>query len=211
MNNVENFVEAHETSFLAGVVIVVLIIGGKLLGRKNAAAVTGSTVTTPLTDTSGLTNGLVYVPTQTTFSTSNVGADYSGDPQLTSITNSPVSSNSPVSTTTVTAPTTITVSSPKPTVGGPTTPKPIGKPVVAPPVHSAPVKSYKLVWGARHSVVPGDTLAYIVNQSNMIMHTQQHMPSNVSYSIADLRAHNPGVTDPPKMGSSIILPSWELA
>jgi len=76
------WLDANPTLALGGLVVIVLIAGGTLLSKKNAktgVAGTGSTVNGITTDAngrviqdlSGLSNGTVYVPTQTTFSTYN--------------------------------------------------------------------------------------------------------------------------------------------
>lgn len=58
--------EAHPTLALGGIIILVLLGGGYLLKGKAATPASA-----PAQDLSGLSNGIVYVPTATTFSTTN--------------------------------------------------------------------------------------------------------------------------------------------
>jgi len=211
-----DFVDSHSTLLIGAGVLAVLVIGGQLIGKKDAVSGSGA----GQQDLSGLQNGnIVYVPTQTTFSTENVGQDFSNDPSLTSVTTGNTAVNSPTTGGTTTT-TTVTVNpTPTPPTNG--NPPPVQKPPATttppPPAKSAPAKHYQLVWGAIHVVTTDDTnqgmnaLNHIASQSTMIMQTQQHAPSNVSINANDIKSHNPGLTLPLKLGTRIKLPSWALA
>ena len=75
------WIQEHPDISLAGGAVAVLLIAGQLMKPK------APTSTAPQSDLSGLTNGIVYVPTQTNFETINKAGG---------------SINSPVTTTTTT-------------------------------------------------------------------------------------------------------------
>jgi hypothetical protein len=77
------FIEMHPDMAIAGGVVLAIVVVAWAVSRSTRTPATANP-TAP--DLSGLTNGLVYVPTQTTFSTSNVGA-FSNDPNLQTVTN----------------------------------------------------------------------------------------------------------------------------
>ncbi len=64
------WIKVHPDVSLAGGIVVVLLIAGWILSRQNKTP--GATTAS---DLSGLTNGLVYVPTQTTFSNTTITGD----------------------------------------------------------------------------------------------------------------------------------------
>lgn len=139
----------QHTAIVVGVIILALVVGF-YLSKKQSSALSGGTAgsSTPTSDTSGLVNGkIVYVPTSTTFSTSNIGADYSNDPLLQSITNSPIRVNSPTNNATATTTTNTTTTlppprpQPQPLPQPAPAPPPVSLPPVGPPMQSPPVQS----------------------------------------------------------------------
>ena len=98
MSAMSDFVETHK-GLIAGGFIVVAVVGYAMTKKGTS---TNTTATGQTADLTGLTNGLVYVPTSTNFTTENQsGVFASNDPSLTSVTNSgPI--NSPTDTTTTT-------------------------------------------------------------------------------------------------------------
>jgi hypothetical protein len=153
------------------------------------------------TDASG--NRVVYVPTQTSFSTSNIGADYSNDPNLQTISNSPVVSNSPLTVTKNVAPppVIITKPSPPPPVVVPTTPPPPNgggtptggtPPVKAPP--PPPTKKWQIFWNYPYTVGPGDTLSKIAANITDAAH-KAGMPNNMAITWQMIYNYNKAVID----------------
>jgi hypothetical protein len=66
------WLERNPTIALGGAVVGVLIVGGYMLSKKAGGATIGGTNPSGATqDLSGLTNGVVYVPTSTSFTTEN--------------------------------------------------------------------------------------------------------------------------------------------
>jgi hypothetical protein len=67
---IKDFVKAHPDITMAGGLVVLVGVGAYLISKQSAGVGTG----TPTTSTvpSGLTNGQVYVPTSTSFSTENL-------------------------------------------------------------------------------------------------------------------------------------------
>jgi hypothetical protein len=113
---IAEYVDAHKPLIYGGGVLV-LVVAGYMLSKKS----TTTTATGQTADLTGLTNGLVYVPTSTNFTTENQsGVFASNDPTLTSITTG--ATNSPTSTTTITKTDT-------------------GKPIIMPPVQKPPAKA----------------------------------------------------------------------
>ena len=209
----------HPEATLAVVVVGGLLIGGLMLKKKSGLSGTPGTnsvngATGLATDSQG--RPIVYVPTSTSFSTQNIGAQFSNDPNLQSITTGSITTNSPVSvvaTGSNSSGSSTPVITPIPL---PPTPKP---PVPPAPTRKPPVShpaKYGLVWGALHTVTSDDTnhgsgaLSYIAAKSTQIMHTTQHAPSNVSISAGDIVSHNPGLRTNSilKIGQVIKLPSY---
>lgn len=205
-------IDEHPEASLAVLALGAVVVGGVLL-KKNAHTATGTAnggvVPSGLAkDANG--NPIVYVPTSTSFSTQNIGAQFSNDPSLQSVTTGAITTNSPV---TVSAGPVTVQSTPKPPTANPIPTQPHPAPHQPAP---APPARYGLQWGARHSVTSDDTnhgsgaLAYIAANSTTIMHTQQHAPSSASISAADIVKHNPGLRTNSllKVGQTIVLPSW---
>jgi hypothetical protein len=112
---IADYVEAHKPLVYGGA-IVILVVAGYFMTKKSST----TTATGQQADLTGLTNGLVYVPTQTNFTTDNQSGIFaSNDPTLTSVSNSgPINSTSTTITKTET-----------------------GKPIIMPPVSQPPAKS----------------------------------------------------------------------
>jgi hypothetical protein len=64
------WIKVHPDVSLAGGIVVVLLIAGWILSRQNKTP-----GVTTASDISGLENGLVYVPTQTSFTTTTISGD----------------------------------------------------------------------------------------------------------------------------------------
>jgi hypothetical protein len=97
MATMSEYVQTHKPLVIGGG-LAILVVAGYYLSKKGT-----TTATTPgaTADLSGLTNGLVYVPTSTNFTTENQsGVFASNDPNLTSLTTG--ATNSPITTTTKT-------------------------------------------------------------------------------------------------------------
>jgi hypothetical protein len=170
----------------------------------------------PYTDNSGLINPLTgqqiaYVPTGTSFTTNNVGAELNGQQGAVTVnaTNS-ITSSSP---TTVTnsqsrtrqrhvapappiAPATPVVNNPAPTppaaIVSPPAPAPPASPT---PVSAAPVTppaQYAIVWNYPYTVKGGDTLSGIAANITSAAHTAG-MPSSQSITWQDIYNHNTNV------------------
>jgi hypothetical protein len=186
----QEWMKGHPGLFFG--LVLVAIIGAVYFSQKGkvtaGSVTTAGTTGAAITDQSGLTNGLVYVPTSTTFSTSNIGADYSGDTALTSISGSGVSLNSPINNTTNTATSTTTSSvrtytAAPPIVSTPLTPIPMPAPapVVLPPVVAPPVVS-----GGSMTVYP----AAIPQSVPIVYNTQAAMDAAIK-SAAAVQANLP--------------------
>lgn len=145
---IKAFVEGHPTLVIGGGLILLLLIAGSML-KKNLGGVSNPTTDPNATgaDLSGLTpdgkgGHIVYVPTQTSFTTDNVGADFSNDPNLKSIKTGNIYTNSnpyTLSTENNTTTTTTTNPPPRPVVN---------PPIVIPPVHVPPPQDY--YWDKDH-------------------------------------------------------------
>jgi hypothetical protein len=173
-----SFVRDHPAlSF--GIAFVGALVLWTIFSKKQSTGVSTAQDLAGVTDASG--QRVVYVPTQTTFSTSNIGADYSNDPNLTTISNSPVVSNSPITVSKVTTPAPVVVTAPPPVIitkPAPPPPKPLPSPTPPPPsggtgtggVH--PVKSPPppppvvkgVKWASIYIVLGGDTLSGIAQK-----------------------------------------------
>jgi len=110
---IAEYVDAHKPLIYGGGVLV-LVVAGYMLSRKSST----TTATGQKADLTGLTNGLVYVPTSTNFTTENQSGIFaSNDPNLTSVSN----------TGAINSPTTITKTD-------------TGQPIIMPPVQKPPAK-----------------------------------------------------------------------
>jgi hypothetical protein len=175
--DIGGFIKQH-TALSIGIAFVgALVIYTVFKNKSGGGMGTGTTTAQDLsglgTDASG--NHVVYVPTQTSFSTSNVGADFSNDPNLQSVQTGAIISNSPVTGVPIapvqkSAPTQVTNATPSPPPPAPL-PSPIPKPPsggtstggvhpVKLPSVPAPI-SKSLKWMGTYSVVGGDTLSGI--------------------------------------------------
>lgn len=181
------FVSTHQGLVIGGGLVLILILAGFFMNSKNKTL----PVSTATGDLSGLQNGnLVYVPTSTTFSTQNIrqGA-FSNDPNLTTVTNSPVNSGNPTTSTT----TTTTTNNPPPTHSGPGD-HPDGGGTRQPPtpVPPPPTHNKGLIWDQGHTVLGGETLSAIAAAVTRQLRAQG-MPGSMSVSWNDLYAHNQAV------------------
>ena len=182
-----DFVRTHQGLVVGGGVVAILVLAGMFMRSKSPS----TPVTSATGDLTGLTGGnLVYVPTQTTFSTQNESGIFaSNDPNLTSISSGPV--NSPTSTTTTNNP-------PRPPVPPwrkPPLRRPPGPPTrnPPPPVPKPPVPAGKaLRWDSRHTIRGGETLSSIAAAQTRTLRAQG-MPGNMTLTWHDLYAHNTAV------------------
>lgn len=184
------FVQAHPGIAIGGGVVLLLLIGGSILKTKQPATTNPNA---PLGDLSGLQNGIVYVPTQTSFITNNKsGVFASNDPTLTTITTGPVNSPTSTSTTTTTNNPVYRghpIPGPKP-VPTPAPPPPPRNP--PPPQPQPPVKAKGLIWDQRHTILGGETLSGIAATLTRQLRAQG-MPGSQSITWQDLYAHNTAV------------------
>jgi hypothetical protein len=173
-NSFTDFVQSHKSLVYGGAIVLILVVAGEFMKKQ-----TGIPVSTQAGDLSGLSNGIVYVPTQTSFTTENIGADFSNDPNLTSIKTGNITTNSPTSTTT----TSTTQRGSKPPGGEK---PPTHKPPVKPPVHKT-AKSLK--WEQRYTIRGGETLSSIAASLTRQLRAQG-MPGSMSLTWHDLYSHN---------------------
>jgi hypothetical protein len=177
------WIQDHPDLALAGGVVGVLLVAGSIFKAKTGVPGTAGATQ----DLSGLKNGIVYVPTQTTFQTINrtqSGVFASNDPALTSVTAGPV--NSPTTTT--------TTGGPGP-AGPPGTPGPAGPPgprQPPPPKPNPPPTTRHLIWDQGYTIVGGDTLSAIAARLTPKLRAQG-MPGSMSLTWTDLWQHNQGV------------------
>lgn len=165
------FLEAHPALDIAGLVLLLVLAGAYFKNRS--AATTASNA--PLTDTSGLTNGTVYRPTQTTFSTIYKGAYDSNN-----------------TTTTTTTTTNETAKDGGKIINGATG----GNKTPSPPVHSPPPPqppprptNKSLIWDVRYTIRGGETLSSIASVVTRNCRAQG-MPGSQSVTWGDLYSHN---------------------
>lgn len=230
-----SFVRDHPAlSF--GIAFVGALILWTIFSKKQGTA-GGASTTQDLagvgTDASG--QRVVYVPTQTTFSTSNIGADYSNDPNLTTISNSPVVSNSPITVVNppMTAPPPVIITKPAPPppkpLPSPTPPPPSGgtgtggvHPVKLPPPPPPVSKSVK--WASIYVVLGGDTLSGIAQKvtnqlrasgapSSTVVTYQQIYNYNKAVIDGTSKAHGNPIPGGPMNnifpGEKIVVPVWK--
>ena len=151
------FVQTHQGLVLGGGVIALLILAGMFMKSKQANVPTSTTA-----DLSGLPEGKIYVPTQTSFSTENI------------------TTNTNSGNTTTTNPPSQQKGRRDPDKGGhkpptvPQPPRPAGK---------------ALRWDQRHSVRGGETLSSIAAAQTRTLRAQG-MPGNMTLTWHDLYAHN---------------------
>ena len=184
MASMEDFVSTHKGLVIGGGLVAILVFGGKFLAsRSTPASTTGG-------DLSGLQNGnLVYVPTQTSFTTENQSGIFaSNDPTLTSISNTgPV--NSPTTTTTTTQTGRPIILKP-PTSQPPTSQPPVTRQPPPPQPKPQPRPTNKSIkWNVGYTVAGGDTLSGIASKQTQIMR-HNGMPGSMSISWHDIYAHN---------------------
>jgi hypothetical protein len=204
---ISDFIEEHPALTFGIGFVGALVIWTMFTKKQGGAGTSTSQDLSGLgTDASG--NHVVYVPTSTSFSTSNIGADYSNDPALTTISNSPVVSNSPISTSQQTttvqksaAPAPVIITKPAPPPPVVITPKPPVTggtstggtvPVKAPPVTPPPSKGVK--WNYPYIVRSGDTLSQIAtNVTNAAR--QAGAPSNTTFTYQQIYNYNKSTID----------------
>lgn len=189
------WIEEHPSISLAGgIILLVLLVAA--ISRNKASATTNPN---GLAGTNGLQNGnIVYVPTQTSFTTINRGN---------------------TSTQTSTTTTTVNpgpVASPQPPTSGP-----IKAP--GPPQPKPPTTGKSLIWDQHHTITGGETLTSIAASLTRSLRAQG-MPGSQSVSWHDLYAHNTGVINATSAahhnpipggpwndvfpGETIIVPRW---
>lgn len=180
--NFSTFLETHKGIAIGGGVVLLLIVVGIAMRSKQKTLPATSTA-----DLSGLDQGKIYVPTQTSFSTQNVkyGPQInSNDPLLTTVSG----------TQTVTGPTTTTTTTkttnPPPVVVVPPVVNP--PPRVNPPPVPVPITNKGLIWDTRRVVLGGETLSSIAAGQTRYLRTKG-MPGSMSITWNDLWAHNQGV------------------
>ena len=171
------FVQTHQGLVIGGGVVAILVLAGMFMRSKQPSVPTSTTA-----DLSGLPEGKIYVPTQTSFSTQNIkyGPQInSNDPNLTNVSG----------TQTVGGPTTTTTTTNNP---------PWRKPPVTgghepPPVPQPPRKDSKsLRWDQRYTVRGGKTLSSIAAARTRTLRAQG-MPGNMTLTWHDLYAHNTAI------------------
>lgn len=237
MGKIADVVDKNPTLVLGGGVVLILLVGYQLTKKKTPSPA----MTNPngmSGDLSGLvTDGqgghVVYVPTQTTFSTTNQnqqGVFASNDPSLTTITG-------PIGTTTTNPPSII--ASPPTVVTGPPGPQgnpgkqgPPGPPPNAgpphkqppPPIVAPPTRGKNLYWDQRYSVSRGETLSSIALNRTRWLRNNKGFPGSMSISWNDLYAHNTAVINATSAahhnpipggpwndvfpGENIVIPDW---
>jgi hypothetical protein len=203
------WIEAHPDIALAGGAVGVLLIAGSFFKAKTPATGTSTTQ-----DLSGLKNGIVYVPTQTSFTTNNrtqSGVFASNDPALTSVTTGPVNSPTTTKTTTTTTNTPVPVPQPAPgpcragyhyepgsvivagsypIQGGTCVPNSTGPIKLPPPPGPNPPPTTKsLKWDQSYTILGGDTLSAIAAKLTTRLRAAG-MPGSMSVTWNDLWAHN---------------------
>ena len=213
MGAITDFIDANPQIALGGAVVGVLVIGGILLKKRSAQSALAATTPTGVTsDLSGLTSDgqgghIVYVPTQTTFSTDNrtIGADFSNDPQLTTIQTGQIGPIGNTDTTTTNTKT--TSATPVATIPTPTTPRPIVPPsppassgsagtgnppprATTPPTVAPPTQGKNLYWDQRYTISGGETLSSIAAMRTRWLRANKGFPGSMSITWNDLYAHN---------------------
>ena len=190
MASMEDFVSTHKGLVIGGGLIAILVIGGKFLSAKSP-----STSSTTSGDLSGLQNGnLVYVPTQTSFTTENQSGIFaSNDPTLQSITNSGPFGSPTTTTTTTTNKGGVTG---RPIIVNP--PPPVTRPPVTrqppPPVPHPTTPGKSIKWNVGYTVVGGDTLSGIASKQTRQMRNAG-MPGSMSISWHDIYSNNQSIID----------------
>jgi hypothetical protein len=190
-----SWIEDHPSLSLAGGVILLVLLVAAVSRSKSSA-------TTNPNGLSGAPNGLqngnlVYVPTQTTFTTINKG-------------------NTSTSTTTTTV-------NPGPVASPP--PPPVANPIKAPgpPQPNPPATGKGLKWDQHHTIAGGETLTSIAASLTRSLRAAG-MPGSQSVTWHDLYSHNTGVINATSAahhnpipggpwndvfpGESIIVPRW---
>lgn len=198
-----SFVSEHPALSFGIAFVGALVLWTVFTKKQSTGVSTAQDLSGVGTDASG--QRVVYVPTQTTFSTSNIGADYSNDPNLTTISNSPVVSNSPISVTNNVAPPPVIISkpTPPPPVQAPPPPRPPGStggtdtggphPIKAPPP-PATTKKWQIFWNYPYVVGPGDTLSKIAANITDAAH-RAGMPNNMAITWQMIYNYNKSIID----------------
>jgi len=207
--NTGGFIASHPTLLIGGLVVGLLLLVAYFSNKKKNSAAGGSTsqdLSGIATDSAG--NHVVYVPTSTSFTTENIGAQYSNNPNLQSITSGDIITNSPINQTRSTS-----TKGAAPVVVGsvavPITNPPITPPPVTPlptggtvsggvtPVKSTPAPAparYGIVWNYPYVVGAGDTLSGIA--SNITAAARKAgMPAGMAITWQDIYNYNKAVID----------------
>lgn len=202
------FIKMHPELMLGfGVVAVLIVIS---MVKKQ-----GSTASSSPQDLSGLSKNsqgqpVVYVPTSTNFTTENVGAVFSNDPSLNSVTTGAITTNSTISGNKSVAPVPVTLA--KPVVNN-TSPSSVSTsntststnanstggtqtggvtPVKSPPVTPPPSKGIK--WNYPYTVKSGDTLSGIANNVSNAARSAG-APSNTTITYMQIYNYNKSTID----------------
>ncbi len=227
------FIASHPTLLIGSGVVALLLLVAFLNKRNNTTATGGTSqnLTGIAADSSG--NHIVYVPTSTSFSTQNIGAEFSNDPNLQSIQTGAIVTNSPITQSTSTATTSTQITKPIVNSIPPNAPPPVVEPpkggtstggvhpVKAPPTPAPPSKGIK--WNSTYTVLGGDTLSGIAAKitaqirsagapSNTLVTYQQIFGYNSSVITSTSNAHGNPIPGGPQNnifpGERIIVPSW---
>lgn len=189
------FIEEHPAlSF--GIAFVGALVIWTIFAKKH-----GGTGTSTAQDLSGVPvdasgNHVVYVPTQTSFSTSNIGAEFSNDPNLQSIQTGNIVTNSPISTSQQTTTTTTTVQKSAPPaviITKPAPPPPIPAPPTKAPPPASP-KTWRLFWDYPYPVKHGDTLSGLA-AAITAENRRRGMPGNMAVTWQMIYDYNRQVID----------------
>lgn len=218
MGKIADFVDKNPTLIIGGSGFIILFVGYQLIKKKPAPATSSATTGGVDTGLSGLAtdangNHVVYIPTQTTFSTVNSTAGaFSNDPSLTTISGPIGNTDSPTSTVTktTTAPTTIiptpygqppivipvkqpttpVTSSPPASSGSAGTGNPPPRAPV-PPTVAPPSKGKNLYWDQRYTIGAGENLSSIAAKRTRWLKMSKGFPGVITWN--DLYAHNTAV------------------
>ena len=195
------WIQEHPTAAIAGGLVLALVVGSYVLSHKSNPATSQNGPTTN-GDLSGLQNGnLVYVPTQTSFSTVNnqQGATFTTTNTTTSI--SQTGSGNVVNPPTQRPPVGFPPQKPPVGVLPPVRKPPPQKPPVGvlPPVRKPPPPqpqpkptTKKLIWDQRYTIRGGETLTSIAASLTRSLRAAG-MPGSQSVGWHDLYAHNTAV------------------
>jgi len=194
--SIGTYVEEHPALSFGIAFVGALVIWTVFSKKHGAAGSTASDLSGVATDASG--NRVVYVPTQTSFSTSNIGADFSNDPNLQNIQTGAIVTNSPISASQQTSTSTTTVNPPRQApppiiITKPSPPPPIEPPPAKLPA-PAPAPHYAIQWNWLYTVQSGDTLSKIAGWLTDNAH-RAGMPNNMAITWQMIYGYNKAVID----------------